>query len=226
MSQPRNNSPAAQLGLFHTDAVAAHSEHAKPVVARVLVEETALELDYVIPKELAHRVHLGSRVHVPLQGRRAIAVVIQTLHESTFTGRLKPIADVIGTRPMFPGAILKLAQWISSYYLCPLRHVLRPMLPEAVRTKPESFLSDSHIALARQPTEDELEKLRKTAPIQARILELLQAQDGEATLSDLRKELPRATQIIHVLAKKGLVTRSEVRVERDPFGEEEFIASA
>jgi primosomal protein N' (replication factor Y) (superfamily II helicase) len=226
MSHSPNTSPSSQRGLFDTEGAAADTRRAGPEIARVLVEETALELDYLIPEDLAHRVHLGSRVHVPLQGRRAIAVVIQTLRESSFGGRLKPIADVIGTKPMFPGTILKLAQWISAYYLCPLRHVLRTMLPEAVRTKPESFLSDSHIALAKQPTEDELEKLRKTAPIQARILEMLQAQGGEATLSDLRKELPRATQIIHVLARKGFITRSEVRVERDPFGEEEFLASA
>ena len=164
----------------------AGSDSGGPVVARVLVEETALELDYAIPDSIASRIHLGSRVHVPLQGRRAIGVVIQLLQHSGFSGRLKPIADVIGTRPMFPGNLLKLAQWLSAYYLCPLRHVLRTMLPEAVRTKPESFLSDSHIALVRMPGEDELEKLRKSAPIQARILEILHAQGGEATLSILR----------------------------------------
>ena len=67
------------------------------------------------------------------------------------------------------------------------------------------------------PADDEMEKLRKTAPIQARIIEMLHAHGGEATLSELRKELPRATQVVHVLVKKGIVARSEVRVERDPF---------
>ena len=197
-----------------------------PHVARVLVEETALELDYLIPPELAARVHLGSRVHVPLQGRRAIGVVVQLLQDSPHRHRLRPVADTIGTKAMFPENILKLASWLSAYYLCPLRQVLRTMLPEAVRTRPESFLSDSHITLAKVPTFDELEKLRKAAPIQVRIIEMLQASGGEATLSMLRKELPRATQTIHVLVKKGLVTRSEVRVERDPFQEEEFLPSA
>jgi primosomal protein N' (replication factor Y) len=225
MSQPPNRRQSSQPALFQTEDAGQVAATSGPAIARVLVEETALELDYTIPEALSQRIHLGSRVHVPLQGRRAIAVVIQLLEESAFGGRLKPVADVIGTRPMFPGALLKLAQWISAYYLSPLRHVLRTMLPEAVRTKPESFLSDSHIAIARKPTDDEMEKLRKAAPIQARILEMLQGMGGEATLSDLRKELPRATQTIHVLAKKGFVTRSEVRVERDPFGDEEFLAS-
>ncbi len=224
-STPRTMQP----GLFdpQVEARAADGlEHGEPRIARVLVEETALELDYLIPAELAHRVHLGSRVHVPLQGRRAIAVVVQLLEESPHAGRLRPIADTIGTKAMFPPNLLKLARWLSAYYLAPLRLVLRTMLPEAVRSRPESFLSDSHISLVKMPGPEELEKLRKAAPLQARILEALQAGGGESTLSLLRRELPRATQVVHVLVKKGLVTRSEVRVERDPFQEEEFMPSA
>ncbi len=226
MSESGTSKETSQPALFHGEGGEVRESSPGAGIARVLVEETALELDYAIPGELAERVHLGSRVHVPLQGRRAIAVVIQLLKESSYEGRLKPVHDVIGTRPMFPGATLDLARWISAYYLCPLRQVLRTMLPEAVRTKPESFLSDSHIALAREPTADEWAKLRKSAPIQARILEMLQERGGESALSDLRKDLPRATSIVHVLVRKGYVNRSEVRVERDPFSDEEFVATA
>lgn len=195
-------------------------------IARVMLEETSLELDYLIPETLRHRIQLGSRVHVPLQGRKAIAVVVQLLSESPHLKKLRPIADAIGAKPMFTGNLLKLSQWIAAYYLCPVRQVLRTMLPEAVRKKPESFLSDSHISLAQIPTPAELEKLQRTAPIQARIIELLQGHGGEATLSFLRQHLPRATQVIHILSKKGIVTRSEIRLERDPFAEEEFLPSA
>ncbi len=195
-------------------------------IARVLIEDTTLELDYSVPAELIERVHLGSRVHAPLQGRRVTGIVLQLLPESTYAGNLKPLHDTIGTRPVFTAGMLALAQWATSYYLCPLRIVLRAMLPEAVRRKPESFLSDSHLTLARVPTDDEMEKLRKSAPIQARIIGMIQASKGETTLSALRQELPRATTIIHTLVKKGIVTRAEVRVERDPFHDEEFIASA
>lgn len=191
-----------------------------------MLEETSLELDYLIPETLKHRIKLGSRVHVPLQGRKAVAVVVQLLSESPHAKKLRPIADTIGTKAMFTENLLKLSQWIAAYYLCPVRQVLRTMLPEAVRNKPESFLSDSHISLAKTPTPEEFEKLARTAPIQARIIELLQGHGGEATLSFLRKHLPRATQVIHILAKKGIVTRSEIRLERDPFAEEEFLPSA
>src|SRR5688572_6589282 len=116
-------SKAIQPSLFEPQDGGAvlEREGDKPHIARVLVEETALELDYIIPEELAHRVHLGSRVHVPLQGRRAIAVVVQLLHESPHAGRLRPIADTIGTKAMFPENLLKLARWLSAYYLSPVR---------------------------------------------------------------------------------------------------------
>lgn len=202
------------------------TEQLQNSIARVMLEETSLELDYLIPENLRHRIQLGSRVHVPLQGRKAVAVVVQLLNDSPHLKKLRPVADTIGAKPMFTANLLKLAQWIANYYLCPVRQVLRTMLPEAVRKKPESFLSDSHISLANLPTPAELEKLHRSAPIQARIIEMLQSHGGEATLSVLRQHLPRATQVVHILAKKGIVTRSEVRLERDPFAEEEFLPSA
>ena len=195
-------------------------------IARVHLEEAALELDYLIPENLVARVQVGSRVHVPLQGRRALGVVLQILTESPHRGRLKPVHDAVGTKAMFTADLLKLARWISDYYLCPIRQVLRTMLPQAVREKPESFLSDSHLKLLQMPDAAAMEKLTKSAPIQARIIEMLHAQGGEGTLSQIRKELPRASQILPVLIKKGLITRAEVRVERDPFSDEEFVQNA
>src|SRR4051812_7103068 len=84
------------------------------LIARVLVEDTTLELDYLVTSDISARVQLGSRVHVPLQGRRAVGVVLQLLQESSYQGRLKPVFDVIGVRPVFTPVLLKLAQWISS----------------------------------------------------------------------------------------------------------------
>lgn len=213
-----------QPALFGEEATPASSAE-QPRIARVLIEDAALELDYAIPQELAGRVQLGTRVRVPLNRQRATGTVLQLLGSSPFPGKLKPVVDTIGSRPVFPGPLLQLARWAAEYYLVPLRLMLRAMLPEAVRRKPESFLSDSHLTLARMPPEEELAKLRKSAPIQARIIEALHARGEPVPLSALRRELPRATQVVHLLVKKGIVARAEVRVERDPFHDEEFIAS-
>eukprot|EP01031_Cornospumella_fuschlensis_P018153 gene18153-22221_t len=84
---------------------------------------------------------------------------------------------------------------------------------------------DSHLKLAHEPSAELMEKLGRTAPMQARILEMIRTLGGEATLSQLRRELPRATTLIKPLLKAGHLTRSEVRVERDPFQTEEFLPS-
>ena len=194
-------------------------------IARVHLEEADLEFDYAIPDELKSRVRVGARVHVPLQNQRVVGVVLQLIDDSPFRKQLRAIHDTISSRPVFTENLVKLAHWIADYYVCAVRQVLRAMLPEAVRSKPASFLSDSEISLLRHPTEQEWTQLRKVAPIRARVLDLVIAQGGKATLSTLRKEYPRATQTIPALVSAGFVARAEIRVERDPFGEEEFLPS-
>ncbi len=195
-------------------------------VARVQIETAAaLELDYAIPERLDRQIGIGTRVMVPLQHQRVAAVVIELLEISPHGAKLKELSSLVGSRPMFTPGLIKLAHWIAEYYVVPVNRVLRTMLPQAVREKPETFLTDSHLKLAKEPPPEVFEKLHSTAPMQARILEMLRSNGGEATLSQLRRDLPRATAIIKPLLKAGWITRSEVRVERDPFQTEEFLPS-
>jgi primosomal protein N' (replication factor Y) (superfamily II helicase) len=210
-----------------TSAVLADAVAMEPAgtgkVARVKLEEAGLELDYSIPPQFLDRVKLGSRVMVPLQRQRVAAVVIELLGSNENKFRLKDILDVVGRDPSFTPVLLKMAQWVAEYYVCPVNQVLRTMLPQAVRAKPESFLTDSLIKLVKPLAEPEMEKLRKKAPLQVRLLELLETNKGEATLSQLRKELPQATAVLKSLLKSGVVERSELRLERDPYSDEVFL---
>lgn len=206
----------------------ARPEDSEPMagIARVRVEQTDLELDYLIPQDLADRVKPGSRVVVPLQNQRVPAVVIDlpALAEGGF--RLKPIHHVVGRDPSFTPVLLKLAKWVAEYYLCPQHQVLRSMLPQSVRQKPESFITDSRLTLAKPLSAAELEKLRSKAPMQARVIDLLEVRGGEATLSDLRREHPHASRFLAPLLKKGHITRAEIRIERDPHAREEFLPTS
>ncbi|SKB00152.1 replication restart DNA helicase PriA [Prosthecobacter debontii] len=225
-----SSSPAAQsffdLGLPRGESPEESGSGAIRKVARVQLETAAaLELDYAIPEKLEKSVRVGTRLTVPLQQQRVTAVVLEILDSPEGNTRLKEILSVVGSRPMFTSGLLRLANWISEYYVVPVNRVLRTMLPQAVREKPETFLTDSHLKLAKEPSPEIFDKLHQTAPMQARILEKLRSHGGEATLSELRRELPRATTIIKPLIKAGWITRSEIRVERDPFQTEEFLPS-
>ena len=69
----------AQPTLFGESPPGSHEPAGHPLVARVLIEDAALELDYSIPDALAARIQLGTRVHVPLQRQRATGTVVQLL---------------------------------------------------------------------------------------------------------------------------------------------------
>lgn len=222
--------PPDQLSLFANDAPSpgtpALGVESGIRVARVQLEgSAALELDYALPEKLVGRVSVGTRVTVPLQNQRVPAVVIELLDSSPHRHRLKEIAGIVGSRPMFTPGLLRLADWVAEYYLVPVHRVLRAMLPQAVRDRPETFLKDSHLKLVREPTPEGLDKMTTRAPLQARLLEELRRRGGEATLSDLRRDLPSATTVIKSLVKNGWITRAEIRVTRDPFQTEEFLPS-
>lgn len=197
------------------------------LVARVQLEgSAALELDYTVPDSLAGRVGVGSRVTVPLQRQKVPAVVIEFPVETTHRGKLKPIEAIVGSKPMFTSGLLRLARWMADYYLVSSHQVLRTMLPQAVRSRPETFVTDSRLHLAQVPPAEIFEKMRTKAPMQHRVLEMIRDAGGELTLSAMRHELPRVAAIIKPLLKAGWITRSEARVERDPFQNEEFLPSS
>lgn len=200
--------------------------HGEVAVARVQLEgSAALELDYSVPEELVGKLVVGSRVMVPLQSQRVPAVVIELRVGSPHRAKLKPLASLIGSRPMFTPMLMRLARWIGDYYMVAPHQVLRSMLPKVVRARPETFIMESRLELKAMPPLELMEKMRKTAPLQVRLLEMIQASGGEAALSTLRRELPRASAILKPLLKSGCLARSEARVERDPFQNEEFMPS-
>jgi primosomal protein N' (replication factor Y) (superfamily II helicase) len=195
------------------------------LVARVKLEEAGLELDYAVPEPLLKTIKLGSRVIVPLQKQRVAAVVLELLDKNESKFRLKEVLQVVGSDASFTPVLLKMAQWTAEYYGSPVNLVLRSMLPQAVRAKPESFLKDSQITLLLTPTSEETAKLQSRAPLQVRVIEMLQARQGVAKLSELRRELPQATNVVKAMlnGKKPIISRAELRVERDPYADEVFL---
>ena len=105
---------------------------------------------YLVPKELLP-IEKGQRVEVPF-GRnnklvQGFCVGIgdeerETSSERRF--RLKIVHRVIDKEPLVDKQLLKLAQWISDYYVCPLGQVLAAMVPAAVKkgigTKTEKYV--------------------------------------------------------------------------------------
>jgi primosomal protein N' (replication factor Y) (superfamily II helicase) len=103
--------------------------------------------DYSIPASIASGLKAGQRVQVPLgRGNRPVVGYCTAVGTKLAGSRpLKPVARVIDERPLLAPAMLRLAAWMSDYYLCTLGQVLQAIVPAGVRgkagTREMTFLS-------------------------------------------------------------------------------------
>ncbi len=102
-----------------------------PVFANVAIPRGAPEaLTYSVPDSLRPHVCPGVRVRVPLRARQVTGVVVSTSTTTELSpARLRPVTEVLDPAPVLPGHLLELADFISSYYRCPMGDTLAAMLP-------------------------------------------------------------------------------------------------
>ena len=201
----------------------AREDPAPPATAaRVLLDGAAdLEFDYAVPPNMEAALAPGSRVLAPLRQRTVTGTVLG-VHpvEKAEVSHLRPLAKLYDERPLITPKLMALGQWVSGYYCSPMESVMRAMLPESVRTDKHQEKVKRIIRLKTEPTEEEMAKLQKKAARQAEIIEALRAAGGPLPAS----AFPAA--FVTALAKTGWVVIEEEHVQRDPFGEDEFIATA
>ena len=193
-------------------------------IAKIVVD-LALdrEFDYRIPSQLAGAVQIGSRVAVPFGKTTAQGYVVGLADNSQYP-HLKEIAEVIGKKPLLGDKILELTRWMGKYYCCPVELCVKCALPEVVRKAKISWKERQYVKPGNISSED-LAKLKKRAPKQARVLEILQKSEGMFVFKLVQLgDTDAAT--VKKLAEKGYVQLSEQVDERDPFGGEVFLPSA
>ena len=108
-------------------------------IARILIDGASSDLSfsYLVPGEI--RLEPGHRVRVPLRNRSAIGTVM-SLEEAETSGlgySIKPIIGVVSEDPFLTGGLMRLAEWISNFYLTPVESVIRSMLPKPSRGEEE-----------------------------------------------------------------------------------------
>ncbi len=207
MSQPR------QPSLFEINPPAWEFDaQADRLIASVVFPEVpAGEFDYLVPDPLRSCIELGSRLHVPLgRGSRvSVAYCVGLKSRSDVPGRLKPIAAVMDQPSLISAEVLRLARWISEYYMCDLGPVLETVVPAGVRAKAGTrsvpFFTLDSAALASSPAL----KLRGK---QAEIVALLEQNREPATLQQLMERLQCTSAPILALRKKGLLQVEQRRI--------------
>ena len=84
---------------------------------------------YAVDDRLEPRV--GQRVRAPFRNRERIGVVVGMRSTAPPSLKLKRIAAIIDSRPVYTDDLLRLGRWMSDYYYCSLGEALLTMIPNA-----------------------------------------------------------------------------------------------
>src|SRR5438093_12824545 len=141
--------PSRQSTLFDAEPDQWELDATQEALAATVVfaEQPHGPYDYAVPVALAAKLKPGQRVQVPLgRGNRSIVGYCTALRNKTVGSRpLKPLGRLVDVEPLLSPAMLRLAEWMADYYLCPLGQVLQAIVPAGVRgkagTREMTFLS-------------------------------------------------------------------------------------
>ena len=94
---------------------------------------------YQVPFELQQEMIPGKRVWVPLRGRMAIGMVINThSHKPNF--ECKWITRVLDKEPILDADMLWLVRWMHHYYFCSIGEVIQAALPAGYNFVSSAYL--------------------------------------------------------------------------------------
>jgi len=177
-------------------------------------------LTYSVPEHLAARVTVGSRVIVPVRGRRELGFVLGPA-EPREGVRAKPVSDAPDEAPVVDDALLDLCRWIAEYYVAPIGVVLRTALPAALTAlaRPQPAQKTRRVARvnAELPTLLERDQAFARAKRQREVFELVESLGGSAPVDLLLERMSFSPSVLKSLADRGLVVIEEEVLSRDPF---------
>ena len=194
-----------------------------PKYARVLVDDSAGKaFDYELPEAVAALLQPGSRVRVPVRTRTALATVIELLDETDVPG-VKLISAVVSAEPILSPLLLRLGAWMADYYCCSIEQAMKAVLPNVIRKAEVGHQTRLFARLAREVAGEEIETLKKKAPLQAAAVAFLAEAGQPVAVAELAEKCDANHAVIQALVKKGLVLTASATVERDPHHSEVFL---
>ncbi len=154
------------------------------------------------------RLGVGSCVLVPLGPRQAVGYVIG-FEETSPVENTRPIIAVLEDAATLTPSLRRLAEWISSRYLCPLPRVELSMLPDIfhwrVQARVEAVLPSDRSGDPPPSSENEHPAL---TPAEAAIASAIAVNGGEASVASLGDDRERVQRLLRQLEKKGVVRRT------------------
>lgn len=142
-------------------------------------------------------VQVGQRVEAPFgkSNQLHIGFVVNRIAAGAYRGnrrgiRLKSIARIVDDRPLLTDELMRLAEWLSRYYVCPLGQVLSAMVPAAVKQQ-AGVRQQVYVYLAADSMTEAAEPSAKSTlrgKMQQRLIHLLRTAGAVDEASALAKE--------------------------------------
>jgi len=164
---------------------------------------------------------VGARVLVPFSGQRLMGVVVR-VHEDApaYDFEIKPVQQVLDDAALLPDELMKLAEWIASYYVAPLGEVLRGMLPLAAEVKRHfsyRIAEAGRRVLYEGAAKGSSRRSKLTVEEQNREYAVLNYLEGgeQAKMSALRSATGANKGLLEGMVRKKWLVREAVAEERD-----------
>ncbi len=179
-------------------------------------------LTYELPDEDSPCVGIGMRAIVPLGRRRVTGLVVGLSGEPPEGITTKKIVSMLDREPVVPEALLRLARWMSEYYLVPLADVISLAIGKGLTTASSRRVELLDASAAHTKNEK-------------RVVEALLEIGGPVDVRQLKKKLATNSidKMLSTLASRGAVEVTDtlgppqvraryetiVRVVSDPDGQ-------
>jgi len=173
-------------------------------------------LTYRVPENVPRPV-VGSRVVVPLGNRIVTGIVMDDASATPMADEaVKPVKEVLDADAFVPADVVALAQWAAEYYAAGPGDTITAVLPPMARGGRQDAHKTVRVAAI---TAAGLEIANSVGPVPQRQLEALQLLAGTPTGITTPELATRgvAADAVARLAKRGLISLREDRVDRDPF---------
>ncbi len=198
---------------------------AKIQIVEVLIDGATSDLtfSYSIPETIT--VSPGQRIRVPLRNRSAVgtAIRIDEVEQETLKYNLKPILGAVAEEPFLTPNLIRLAHWISDFYLASVEGVIRTMLPKPSRGESEKRKVERWVSVSDGTEESLLDTFSGREKRQREAMEEL--LKGERSLSHLTGALGFSRSSLSTLEKKGHLRIYEKIVSRDPVKDIRYVES-
>ena len=193
--------------------------------ARVVTDEpTDKELDYSIPESCIGKVHVGSRVKVPLRSREILATVVALVDTPSVT-EPKLISALVSDTPILNKSLLALARWMAEYYCCSVEAAIRSVLPQVIRKAELGFKQERIVSVNNEISEEGLQRFRAKAPRQAHVLQFAIAVAEPLQWRELQMRAATTDRTIQHLVDRGFLRVELETANRDPYANERFVPS-